>query len=119
MTSAKTGPCWVMSPWYGATSPPEASAPTHRPTSWLTFSVTVIAETRAAARSRGERLTSVQGPSVPGRVRSPTTAQLAGSDMHPLPCDIEGFDIDSDIFESMATVRKIWQHVKIGDSPVE
>src|SRR5690625_881810 len=105
-----------MSPWYGATSPPEASAPTHRPTSWLTFSVSVIAETRAAARSRGARLTSDQGPSDPGRVRSPTIALLAGSDMHPLPCDIEGFDIVPDIFESIATVRKIGVHVKIKGS---
>jgi len=36
--------------------------------------------------------------------------------MHPLPCDIEGFDIVSDIFESIATVRKIGVHVKIKGS---
>src|SRR5699024_1404650 len=101
-----------MSPWYGATSPPEASAPTHRPTSWLTFSVSVIAETRAAARSRGARRTSDQGPSDPGRVRSSATALLAGSDRHPLPSDTAGLDIVSDIFESIATVRKIGVHVK-------
>jgi hypothetical protein len=51
MTSAQTTGSLVMSCWCGATPAPEGSAPTQTPTSWASFSSSVIASTSASTRS--------------------------------------------------------------------